>query len=120
MTPLWTPRKPKGLSWMVGWLCFPLGHSGAPRSHLSDGGAGSAFRVHSVYGHGRLQVVAVVQRGVVQAVVVELVTEEGGGLRRGVQLQVLVVVSHVHPGRQRVVGARGVFTVFLGAHGAVT
>lgn len=33
-----------------------------------------AFCVDSVYGHGRLQVVAVMQRGVVKAVVVELVT----------------------------------------------
>lgn len=80
---------------------------------------GLAFRVDRVYRHGRLQVVAVVQRRVVQAVLVELVAQEGGGLGRGVQFQVLVVVPHVHPGRQGVTGARRVFTVFLWAHGAV-
>lgn len=86
----------------------------------SEEARGLAFRVDSVHRHGRLQVVAVVWRRVVQAVVVELVTQERGGLGRGVQLQVLVVVSHVHPGRQGVIGARRVFTVFLWAHGAVT
>ena len=114
-----TPDK-AGHKWIWCWLFFPPEHSAAPRSRLMREARGLAFRVDSVHRHGRLQVVAVVWRRVVQAVVVELVTQERGGLGRGVQLQVLVVVSHVHPGRQGVIGARRVFTVFLWAHGAVT
>ena len=86
----------------------------------SDGADGLALRVHAVHGHGCLQVVAVMQRRVMQAVVVELVTQQRGGLGWRVQLQILIVVPHVHPGRQGVTGARRVFAVFLWAHGAVT
>lgn len=46
-------------------------HRRLPSCH---GGAGwLALRVHGVHGHGRLEVVAVMERGVGQAVVVELV-----------------------------------------------
>lgn len=60
------------------------------------------------------------QRGVMQAAVVGLVTQEGGSLRGGVQVQILVVVSHIDARRQGVVVAWGIFAVFLWAHGAVT
>lgn len=112
---LWTKH---GHEWTGCWLFFPPEHSVAPGSS-SDGADGLAFRVHTVHGHGRLQMVAVMQRGVMQAVVVELVTQQRGGLGWRVQLQILIVVPHVHPGRQGVTGARRVFAVFLWAHGAV-
>lgn len=99
---------------------LPSGTFCGSRTSSSDGAEGLALGVHSVHGHGRLQVVAVMQRRVMQAVVVELVTQERGGLGWRVQLQILIVVSHVHPGRQGVTGARRVFAVFLWAHGTVT
>lgn len=57
-----------------------------------------AFSIHSVHCHGRLQVVAVMEARVVWAVVMEPVTQQGGSLRRGVQVQVVIMVAYVHPG----------------------
>lgn len=73
-------------------------HSASPRAPLLGEVRGLlALGVHGVHCHGCLEVVAVMERRVVRAVVVELVTQEGCGLRWGVQVQVLIVVAHVHP-----------------------
>lgn len=72
--------------------------------------------------HGGLQVVRV-QRVVVHVRVpvgVELVAEQRRRLGGRVQVQVVVVVAHVHAGRQRVVVAGRILAVLLRAHGAVT
>lgn len=51
---------------------------------------------------------------------VKFVAEQGCRLRGRVQVQVVVVVSHVDPGRQRVVVSGRILAVLLGTHGAVT
>lgn len=56
-----------------------------------------ALSVHRVHCHGRLHVVAVVEGRVVWAVVMELVAQQGCSLRWGVQVQVVIMVPHVHP-----------------------
>lgn len=58
-----------------------------------------ALSIHSVHCHGRLQVVAVMEAWVVWAVVMEPVAQQGGSLRWGVQVQVVIMVAYVHPGR---------------------
>lgn len=82
----------------------------------------SALGVHAVDGDGGLQVVCV--QGVVVcvrvSVGVKFVAEQGCRLRGRVQVQVVVVVSHVDPGRERVVVSGRILAVLLRAHGAVT
>ena len=56
-----------------------------------------ALSIHSVHGHCRLQVVAVMESRVVWAVVVELVAQQGCSLRRGVQVQVVIMGPYVPP-----------------------
>lgn len=56
-----------------------------------------ALGIHGVHCHGGLKVVAVMEGRVLGTVMVELVTQEGCSLRWGIQVQVLVMVTYVHP-----------------------
>lgn len=83
----------------------------------------SALRVHAVHGDRGLQVVRVrVQRVVVRMRVpvgVKLVAEQRGRLRRRVQVEVVIVVTNVDTGRERVVVSGRILAVLLRTHGAV-
>lgn len=71
---------------VVGWLVSCLRRSASGRHSLLEARVSLALCIHSVYSYRCLQVVAVMECGVVQAIVVELVTEEGSRLRWGVQV----------------------------------
>lgn len=81
----------------------------------------SALCVHAVHSNRRLQVVRV-QRVVVRMRVpvgVKFVAEQRGCLRRRVQIEVVIVVTNVDAGRERVVVSGWILAVLLWTHGAV-
>lgn len=50
---------------------------------------------------------------------VELVTEQSSRLRRCVQVQVVIVVTDINAGRQRIIVSGRIFAVLLWTHGTV-
>lgn len=81
----------------------------------------SALCVHAVHGNCGLQVVRVQWVVVCMRVPVgvKFVAEQCGCLRRRVQIEVVVVVTNVDAGRERVVVSRWILAVLLWTHGAV-